>query len=95
MTEKQYKLFVNFLIKFYNDSKITQEQWKLFYEVYKNLNYEVCLLRLSDCMNSEKYIPMPCFFADDSGYGFWIENKHAMSKSMVDRLETMRSMVES
>lgn len=94
MTENQYKLFVKFLIKFYNDTKITQEQWKLWYEVYRNLNYEACLLRLSDCMNYEKYIPMPCFFAEADDYIFWIENRQAMSKCMIDKIESMRRLVE-
>lgn len=94
MTEKQYQKFCQFLVKFYNDTKITKEQWKLWYEVYRHLNYEVCLLRLSDCMNSEKYIPMPCFFAEADDYIFWIENRQAMSKQMIEKIESMRRLVE-
>jgi hypothetical protein len=45
-------------------------------------------------MNYEKYIPMPCFFAEADDYIFWIENRQAMSKCMIDKIESMRRLVE-
>ncbi|HQN74325.1 MAG TPA: hypothetical protein PLB16_12985 [bacterium] len=94
MKRTEYNKAMVFLKRSFPKSDIPAETFKLWYDtVFANMDYELFLFRLADCIEECSYIPMPAYFCSNQDYVFWLNNRNAMSKRLVDRLENIKKVV--
>lgn len=94
MKRTEYNKAVSFLKRSFPKSDIPAETFKLWYDIaYKDLDWELFLFRLADCIEECNYIPQPAYFFNNNDYVFWLNNRNAMSKRLYDRLENIKKVV--
>jgi len=96
MKKTDYSKAVSFLKKCYPNNNIPDDTFKLWYDTaFINIDFDLFLFRLADCVEECVYIPMPSYFFDNDTYVFWINNKNAMSERLVKRLANIKKVVSN